>query len=245
MRTGSHTIDVVILCGGLGTRLRNTVHDRPKPMAEINHHPFLDILVNYSYKHGFNRFIFCTGYKGESIRKYYENKEYPASFLFSEEKEPLGTAGAIKNAESLIDSRVFFVLNGDSFCNLNMRSFLEFHASKESCASVALTSVNKSNDCGVVKITDTHRIISFHEKVGMDTYGFVNAGIYIFDKNILSCIPIGKSYSLEYDLFPILIQQKHIYGFVTEQRFIDIGIPERYELAKIVFNNDICQTMRL
>lgn len=244
MRISPEKIDVVILCGGLGTRLRKIVHDRPKPMAEINHRPFLDILVNYSSRYGFKCFILCTGHKGNVVRKYYENKEYPLSFLFSEEKEPLGTAGAIKNAESLIQSNVFLVMNGDSFCNVNMYNFMEFHTSKEAFASIALIPIDKSYDCGVVKITDTHRIVSFHEKVEMDTYGFVNTGIYIFNKEILSLIPTGKNYSLEYDLFPTLIQQKNIYGFVTNQQLIDIGIPERYELAKMFFSNFTYQTMR-
>lgn len=239
----SENIDVVILCGGLGTRLRMIVHDRPKPMAKINHHPFLDILVEYLSRYGCKRFILCTGYKGDFVRKYYENKEYPISLLFSEEREPLGTAGAIKNAESLIQSNVFLVMNGDSFCKVTIHNFLEFHTSKESFASIALIPADISNDCGRVIISDTHQIVSFHEKV-VDAVGFVNAGIYIFDKEVLSLIPAGKTYSLEYDLFPTLIQQKNMYGFVEKQQLIDIGIPERYELAQKVFRNFTYQTMR-
>lgn len=239
----SENIDVVILCGGLGTRLRNIIHDRPKPMAKINHHPFLDILVEYLCRYGCKRIILCTGYKGDFVRRYYDNKEYPISLLFSEEKEPLGTAGAIKNAELLIQSNVLLVMNGDSFCKINIYNFLEFHTSKESFASIALIPSDISNECGIVKITDTHRIVSFHEKV-VDTDGFVNAGIYFFDKEVLSLIPAGKKYSFEYDLFPTLIQQRNMYGFVENQQLIDIGIPERYELAQKVFRNFTYQTMR-
>ena len=86
-------IDVVLLCGGFGTRLKTVVHDRPKPMAEINDRPFLDILIDYVSDYGFKRFILCTGHKGDVIRKYYEAKNTQKIFLFSEEKEPLGTGG--------------------------------------------------------------------------------------------------------------------------------------------------------
>lgn len=135
------------------------------------------------------------------------------------------------------------VMNGDSFCKVNIHNFLEFHTSKESFASIVLIPAGISNECGIVKITDRHRIVSFHEKV-VDADGFVNAGIYIFYKEVLSLIPAGKKYSFEYDLFPTLILQRNMYGFVEKQQLIDIGIPERYELAQKLFRNFTYQTMR-
>lgn len=229
-------IDVVLLCGGLGTRLKKVVHDRPKPMAEINDRPFLDILIDYVSNYGFKRFILCTGYKGDVIRKYYEAKNTREVFLFSEEKEPLGTGGAIKNAEPLIHSDVFMVMNGDSFCDLNMLDFLNYHDSKKAFASIALVKKEKSLDCGVVRVDGSGRIVSFHEKLGVDDTSLVSAGVYLFSQEVLSLVPAHKNCSLEFDLFPSLVQNKVVYGFFTNQQLIDIGTPERYEWAKKIFN---------
>ncbi len=228
-------IDVVLLCGGLGTRLKKVVHDRPKPMAEINDHPFLDILIDYVSDYGFKRFILCTGYKGDVVRKYYETKNTQAVFLFSEEKEPLGTGGAIKNAAPLIQSDVFMVMNGDSFCELNLFDFINYHDSIKAFASIALVKKEKSIDCGVVRMDGHGRITVFHEKVETDDMSYVNAGVYLFSKEVLSLMPSHKNFSLEFNLFPSLVQKKAVYGFSTETQLIDIGTPERYELAKKIF----------
>lgn len=229
--------DVVILCGGLGTRLRRVIHDRPKPMAEINKRPFLDILINYMISHGFVRFILCTGYLGSAIKNYYEDKDIPVTLLFSGEEEALGTGGAIKNSETFIQSEVFLVMNGDSFCKLSINDFFYFHTLKKAFASVALVFQEKSSDCGVIKLNSTNQITGFHEKIEMNKSGFVNAGIYLFNREVLSLIPGNKKYSLEFDLFPKLIDNKPVYGFATNQQFVDIGTPERYELAKEILNN--------
>ncbi len=229
-------IDVVLLCGGLGTRLKRIIQDRPKPMAEINRRPFLDILIDYAFGYGFRRFILCTGYKGDVVRKYYETKDSHALFLFSEEQESLGTGGAIKNAELHIQSDVFMVMNGDSFCDLNILDFLNYHDSKKAFASIALVEKEKSLDCGVVRIDGNSRITCFHEKVETDDMSLVSAGVYLFKKEVLSLVPAHKKYSLEFDLFPALVRERSVYGFRTNQQLIDIGTPERYELAKKIFN---------
>ncbi len=230
-------IDVVLLCGGLGTRLKKVIHDRPKPMAEINRRPFLDILIDYAFGYGFRRFILCTGYKGDVVRKYYETKDTHATFLFSEEKEALGTGGAIKNAEPMVQSDVFLVMNGDSFCGLNMLDFLNYHNSTKAFASIALVKKEKSQDCGVVSMDGNGRVTSFHEKIETEGMSFVSAGVYLFCTEVLSLVPAHKNYSLEFDLFPTLVQNKAVYGFCTNQQLIDIGTPERYELAKKIFDS--------
>ncbi len=123
-------MDVIILCGGLGMRLRDVVGDRPKSMAEISGRPFLDILVDYVARYGFTHFILCTGFKGDLIKRYYKNKRGRLIFVVSDEDQPLGTAGAIKNAESFIESDMFLVLNGDSLCEIDIEDFIKFHIGK-------------------------------------------------------------------------------------------------------------------
>jgi len=228
-------IDVVILCGGLGTRLNSVVDDRPKSMVEINDRPFLDILVDYVARYGFTRFILCTGYKRGFIRRYYESKSSGLMFLISEESEPLGTAGAIKHAESCIKSDIFLVLNGDSLCEIDLEDFLKFHIGKRALASIALTTLKSPGDYGVIELDGDHKVIRFSEKVLVDSNGLVNTGMYLFGRKILGEIPPGEKRSLEYDIFPKILN-KGVYGYVTEKKFVDIGTPERLEMAKNYFS---------
>lgn len=223
-------IDVVMLCGGRGERLRNIIKDRPKPMAEIKGKPFLDILIDYVAGFGFRRFILCIGYKGDFIKRYYQNRDVSFTILFSEEKTQLGTAGALKNAAPLIKSNSFLVMNGDSFCKLDLNEFINFHINKNALFSIALVKANPGSDYGVVNLDSLGRTTSFNEKTKTTDRGFFNAGIYLFRNDIFSLIPANKSSSLEYDLFPNLIN-KSFYGYITENELIDIGIPERYRKA--------------
>jgi NDP-sugar pyrophosphorylase family protein len=227
-------IDVVILCGGLGTRLQGVIDDRPKSMAEINGRPFLDILIHYVVRYGFTRFILCTGYKSNMIRRYYEKNRGKLLFLFSEESEPLGTAGAIKNAESFIKSDIFLVLNGDSLCEIDLEDFLKFHIGKRALSSIVLTNIKSPKDYGVIELDGDHKVIRFSEKVLIDRNGLVNTGMYLFGRKILKEIPSGEKRSLEYDLFPNILN-KGVYGYVTEKKLLDIGTPERLEIAKEYF----------
>ncbi len=230
-------MDVLILCGGKGTRLSSVVSDRPKPMAQIADRPFLDILIEYISGFGFKRFILCTGYKSELIHQYYNIKQIPEDILISEEKSPLGTAGAVKNAETKIESETFIVVNGDSFCPVDMQCFIDYHENKNATISVVLAEDKKRNDGGTVVIDDMHRICIFLEKSGECETSLINAGIYCFQKELLGLIPEKQKCSLEYDIFPQLTKDRFL-GFVNDKPMLDIGTPERYQLAKkIMFKN--------
>ncbi len=230
-------IDVIILCGGLGTRLRGIINDRPKVMTEINSRPFLDILIDYISNYQFKHFILCVGYMSDAIKEYYGKKSCDLTILFSEEKEPLGTAGAIKNAEALIKSNPFLAMNGDSLCKINIQDFLSFHDSKKAMVSIALTTVEKPIDYGMVRMNKDQKIIAFNEKVFINSINLVNAGMYLFDRRIFEEIPVGRKLSLEYDLFPRILD-KGVYGYVTDKELFDIGTPERLEMAKKCFKGE-------
>lgn len=226
-------IDVVVLCGGRGERLQSLLSDRPKVLAEINGQPFLDILIDYVASFGFKRFILCIGYMADLIKRHYQYSAKTLNILFSEEKEPLGTAGAIKNAEPLIISNPFLVMNGDSLCRLNLNEFIDFHIKKKALFSIVLSNVQNRDDCGKVVLDKLGRVTGFNEKVkSKSTDNFVNAGMYLLDKSIFSEIPKDKNYSLEYEVFPKMVNRR-FYGFVTQERFIDIGIPERFKQARV------------
>lgn len=237
LTSSPENIDVVILCGGMGTRLKNIVSDRPKVMALVNGQPFLDTLMDYVAGFKFRRFILCVGYMKDFIKKYYIQRSGVQKILFSEEEDSLGTAGAIKNAGPLIQNSPFLVMNGDSFCKIDIKAFLDFHINKKALASIALVSPDKDVDYGVVIVDANARVMSFNEKAKPDINGFINAGMYFFNRDILGFIPRGVKYSLEYDLFPDIIN-KGVYGYVTRERLIDIGTPERFQKAEGFFERE-------
>ena len=226
-------IDVVILCGGQGKRLRPAVSDRPKVLAPINDRTFLDIQIDNLSSFGFNRIILSTGYQKDKIKRHFAGKVKPGPYviLFSEEEFPLGTGGAVKNARGFIESNPFFVINGDSFCKIDLKNFLDFHISRKALVSMVVTASKHQGEGGAVKLNSNGKISGFYEKYKKAGADYINAGIYLFDQNIFSYIPEKKFFSLERDLFPF-VQKGKFYGYISNSRFIDIGTPERYNQAK-------------
>lgn len=225
-------IDVVILCGGLGKRMRPTF-EGPKVLAKIGEKTFLDILIDNLLMHGFKNIILSIGYLKEQIKNHFNydyNKIHDYTITFSEEEEPLGTGGALKKAKTQIRSNPFMVINGDSICKVNFKSFIEFHIEKEALLSMVLVHSNKAQDYGSVVLDDLRKITDFNEKITGRGENIINAGIYLMGKDVFSYMPKQKKFSLEYDLFPQIVKNR-CYGFLTESEFIDIGTPERYEKA--------------
>jgi len=224
-------VDVVILCGGMGTRLKAIVDDKPKPMAEIDKRPFIDILIGHISTFGFQRFILCAGYKAESIQEYYKNKKCRVEILIEKEQELLGTGGAVKNVRPLIGSNPFLVLNGDSFLDMDLCKFIEFHLGKKALLSIALINAKDTKSYGSIETNSSDRIVKFCEKEEKSQESMINAGIYLFNREIFSLMPSDKNFSLEYDFFPKIVGRE-FYGYLAKGFFIDIGTPERYMQAK-------------
>ena len=229
MSTNLKDIDVIILCGGLGKRLRPAVSDRPKALAKIDDKTFLDILIDELLKHGFKNIILCVGHLKEQIKDHF-NYEKDYNILFSEEDTPLGTGGALKNAKSLIKSDTFMVMNGDSICNVDFKKFFDFHIDRKATLSMVLTRSPETLDYGNVALDESQRIISFEEKIDTNKESLINAGMYMMQKKIFTYVPEEDVFSMEYDLFPKLITDK-CYGYIIDNELIDIGTPERYEKA--------------
>jgi len=224
-------IDTLILCGGLGNRLRIAIGENQKVMAEINGRPFLDLILSHIKQQGLQRVIFCTGYRSQSVETYYQTQNPGLKFEFSREAEPLGTGGAIKNAEHFILSDPFFVMNGDSFCPLDFAQLLEFHRSRQARITIVVSEVKDAREYGSVRLDNASRVLSFDEKKAGAGKKMASAGIYCFNRDVLSLMAWGTSFSLEEDLFPSL-KETDLAGFVTGEIFYDIGTPERYSQAK-------------
>jgi len=221
----------MILAGGLGTRLRSLIKDVPKVLAPVNDRSFLDILIDNLVAQGFIRIILCVCYYKELVKKHFSERN-DCQIIFSEEVSPLGTAGAIKNAEELIKSDTFIVLNGDTFCKVSYKKLLIFHREMFSNYTIVLVRSASNQDYGLINLNQKDKsITSFQEKKILSKNAYINTGVYCFSKNIFSKIPSHTQVSIEYDLFPKLIGNS-FFGYVIDGSFIDIGTPERYLLSK-------------
>jgi len=228
-------IDVLILCGGAGKRLGKISRNKPKPMMEVGGRPFLDFILDYMAGFGFRRFILGTGYKADFIKKHYLHNQKPGlNILFSQEKTPLDTGGAVKNAASKINSKYFFVLNGDSFCEFNPLDFVNFHKKKMAIASILLRKVSDGSEYGEIMLDGSSRIKGFNEKSSKAGRCLINAGVYIFDRQIFNLMPRSKKFSLERDFFSTITGGR-FFGYSKPGFFIDIGTPARYRKANKYF----------
>lgn len=214
----------------MGTRLKQAVSDRQKCVADVQGRPFLFHVLEFCKRFGFRRFILCVGHKAESVEKAICGLPR-LEIAMSCEETPLGTGGAIKNAMHLVNTDSFLVLNGDSFCNIDLANLMEQHLSSKALATIAVTKVENCQDYGKVSLDDSGQISGFYEK-GAGGSGLVNAGIYVFHRKIQLFFPVGlQIFSLERDLFPKLIGNR-IYGYVTDATLLDIGTPDRYLKAQ-------------
>ncbi|MBI2006780.1 MAG: nucleotidyltransferase family protein [Nitrosopumilales archaeon] len=181
----------VILAGGLGKRLRPITDYVPKPLISINNIPVLERQIIYLKKFGVNKFIVCTGYKTEQIRNFLDAKNnFGVEIKLVNEKKPLGTGGAIKNARKLIDEKTFFVLNGDVITNININLL---KSKQNSIAAVPLRT-----KFGIMDI-ENDKVVRFSEKKNISDY-WMNAGIYYLSNKIINDLP--KIGNIEDTTFP-------------------------------------------
>ncbi|BBO86923.1 nucleotidyltransferase family protein [Desulfosarcina ovata] len=228
------THDAIILAGGLGTRLRAVVPVLPKPLAPVGGKPFLDILLNQLRTSGFiKNVVIAIGYKGEWIEKQYGKRTNCGfTIMFSKEDKLLGTGGAIKKALALTTSQSVLVLNGDSYIEVNISELIQSYQKNRASLSMVLKEVQHADRYGSVVMDETNRILSFSEKrqdIGASK-GLINAGMYLINASVFDAIPKETVLSLEMDILPELVKER-LYGFVSTGKFIDIGIPETYQIA--------------
>ncbi len=222
----------VLLVGGMGTRLRSVVPNAPKPLAAVGGKSFLELLVRQLRHQGVRRIVMCTGYLADQIQQQFgDGCRWDVSIEYSREVLPLGTAGAVKLAQRFLhtDSQ-FIVMNGDSFMEVDFHQLLQFHHERNAIVSMAVRRVENTARYGTVQIETDQRVKGFMEKNGNEVPGVVNAGVYIFNAQVLEQIPEGPS-SLEKDVFPKLLG-KSVYALEQKGLFIDIGTPEDYERAQ-------------
>lgn len=235
-------ISAVILAGGLGTRLRCKISDRPKSLASICGKPFLEYQINFLKKQGVTNIILCTGFLGKQVIDHFSTgKKFGVRISYSNEKELLGTGGAIKNAIHMVQDK-FLLLNGDSIVIFDIEKLIDFHNTRASDTTIVLSAANQSQTrYGNVLMDKDNKITSFTEK--KDSSSYFSAGVYLMEKNSIPWGNFPSKFSIESELFPYLVKQNNIYGFVTTGYFIDIGIPDDYEKFENHVLTNYCDIM--
>jgi len=225
--------EAIILAGGLGTRLRSVVSDKPKCMAPISGKPFLYYLISFLKKNGIESFIFSVGYMHEIIEEYLKENFHDINYTIALENQPLGTGGAIKLACSKTTEKNVLICNGDTFYKIDIRSFNNFHVGKKAICTLCLKPMENFDRYGVVELNKDNSIKTFKEKQFYKS-GLINGGVYAL--NIVEFLKedLPEKFSFEKDFLEKKVclpgnDTPTVYGQVQDEYFIDIGIPEDYE----------------
>jgi mannose-1-phosphate guanylyltransferase len=237
--TGTRGLKAVILVGGLGTRLRPLTDNKPKPILPVVNLPFLERTIIHLKEFGIKDLILAMSYLPDEIRKYFKDGERcGVKLTYCLEKDPLGTAGAVKNAETYLDGP-FVVLNGDNvFLEMDFAEAFAFHSEKKARATIFLTRVDNPDAYGVVETDDEGRVKRFVEKPppGTETSNWINAGGYILEPEVLKYIPSGQHYMFEKGLFPKLLELgEPVFGYSYPGYWLDMGTPMKYFLLNMHF----------
>ncbi len=225
----------VILVGGQGTRLRPLTDTRPKPMMTLVDRPFVEHQLDHLRRFGVDHVVFSCGYLPDALRSHFGDGAGVAMRLsYVVDPEPLGTGGAIRNAESELDvSAPLLVLNGDVLTDLDLATLAAQHAADGVDGTLALTPVDDPSRYGLVRCFADHRVEAFLEKPDASQLRpgepfLINAGTYLFEPSVLQSIPAGVPSSIERDIFPVLAEQGRLAGFASDAYWRDIGTPDSY-----------------
>jgi NDP-sugar pyrophosphorylase family protein len=225
-------VTAAILAGGAGTRLRTMVADRPKVLASLGGRAFITYLLDRLAAQGIGKVVLCTGYLGEQVQDLLGDDYRGMPLFYSREIQPMGTGGAIVQALPLLVSANVLVLNGDSYCATDLAASFAWHCQHQARATLVLARVDQCDRFGGVDVAADGRIQRFCEKDATATGpGWINSGIYWFEREILDALPAGRPCSLEKELFSSW-SGDGLYGYLEHGRFLDIGVPDDYARAE-------------
>ncbi|WP_083261356.1 nucleotidyltransferase family protein [Crocinitomix algicola] len=219
--------EIIILAGGLGTRLRSEIGAIPKPLAPVCEKPFIVHLLDYLAHQQLKTVILSVGYKWEMIKNVIGDAYKGMKILYSVEKEPLGTGGAIKLALNQTKRKHVLACNGDTLFTINLNDLKKIHLENNSLCTLALKPIKNTDRYGSVQINEKQKIIGFTEKQFQDT-ALINGGIYCLNKSHFNKITPQKEFSFEKEFLEIHCNE-NLYGSVQNTYFIDIGIPKDFK----------------
>src|SRR5581483_11634092 len=219
-------MQVVVLAGGYGTRLRPLTNKVPKPMVHIKGKPFLEHQIELLKKHGLVNTVLCIGYLGNVIETYFgDGGKFGVNISYSRNNQDLGTGGALKNSEHLLESE-FLVVYGDSFLDMDYPGFASGFK-KSGLLGMVAAYVNQPKIApNNLHVVEGGQVVGYNKKEEGEA-NYLEAGVSAFKKEILKFIPAGTSFSLEEQVFPLLAREQQLAAFITSQKFYDIGTFER------------------
>jgi D-glycero-alpha-D-manno-heptose 1-phosphate guanylyltransferase len=230
-------IEAIILAGGQGTRLRS-VFVGPKVLAPVRGRPFVSYIIEQLRNGGVCRAILSTGYLASTVSEALGSSHVGAEIRYSREDAPLGTGGGARLAAEQATSDTLLVVNGDSYCRVDIPALLGQQAAMPGSVALAVTQVLDASRYGAIELSEDGRIARFSEKSSVASPGWINAGLYVIPRDLLLSMPQGAPYSMERDAFPRWIESgRLVRGFRCPGPFIDIGTPESLEAAAVFFSD--------
>ena len=218
----------ILLVGGRGTRLAPLTNNTPKPMLQVAGVPFTEHQINKARSAGITEIVLATSFKAELFEPYFgDGKNFGISIKYAVEEVALGTGGAISNAAAMLEgSGLVAIFNGDVLSKHDLDAQFKSHESNGADVTLYLTQVEDARAYGAVELDDSGRVLAFNEKMENPPTNIINAGCYIFNREVIAAIPFGKVISVERETFPQLLSSgAKVFGFIDKSYWLDIGTP--------------------
>jgi len=224
-------MEAVILAGGLGTRLRPLTYTTPKPLLPIMNVPMVERLIT-TLPQDVDKIVLAVNYMYDRLKAHFKNYEMGREVFVVEEKEPLGTGGAIQNVENYLHD-TFLVFNGDVISSLDINALRDFHSEKKGIGTISMWEVENPTRFGIIGTDEESRITRFLEKPKPEQIfsNWINAGVYVLEPEILNLIEPQTKTSIEREVFPQLAAEGRLFGFKFYGYWVDAGTPEAYIMS--------------
>ena len=218
----------ILLVGGMGTRLQPLTFETPKPMLPVAGVPFTEHQISKAKSAGIEEIVLATAFKAEIFEPYFgDGSDFGISIKYAVEESAMGTGGAIRNAAKFLSGNgPVAIFNGDVLTGHDLAGQFEFHDKNQAQVSLYLTQVPDARAYGAVELNEANQVLAFNEKMENPPTNIINAGCYIFNREIINQIPENKVVSVERETFPTLLRQgAKVFGFVDNSYWLDIGTP--------------------
>ena len=224
---------VVILAGGLGTRLRPLTNKKPKPMLPLGKKPLLEHLIKWIRKNGVKEIVLCVSYLHKIIEDYFEDgQRFGVKIEYAVSRKPLATAGQLKTAQKFIDG-TFVCVYGDSIFDFNLKNMINEHKKKKSFITMSLYEYKTNIKYGVIDTKNNGKVLAWNEKPEIKSK--INMGCYIMEPNILDFIPKNKPYEMDDVIKKAISRHKSVNSILVKNGFIDVGDKKTYEKINLEY----------
>ena len=224
---------VVILAGGLGTRLRPLTNKKPKPMLPLGKKPLLEHLIKWIRKNGVKEIVLCVSYLHKIIEDYFEDgQKFGVKIEYAISSKPLATAGQLKTAQKFVDG-TFVCVYGDSIFDFNLKNMINEHKKKKSFITMSLYEYKTNIKYGVIDTKNNGKVLAWNEKPEIKSK--INMGCYIMEPNILDFIPKNKPYEMDDVIKKAISRHKSVNSILVKNGFIDVGDKKTYEKMNLEY----------